>query len=77
MFIDGFVSQFICALITGMAVVPFYPVPLNLVALGFFVKGLPQLSILDGLFGRRFPTAFNPVMNPLGNALTYILRIGP
>jgi hypothetical protein len=72
-FIDGFISQLICTLITRMTTVPFYPVPLYLMPLGFFVEGLPELSIFHGLLGRRFPTALNPIMDPLGNALAHVL----
>jgi hypothetical protein len=77
MFVDGFVGQFIGTLVAWVAAMPFYPMPIYLVSLGLFVEGLPQLGILDGLLGCRFPAALDPVMNPLGNALTHVLRVDP
>ena len=77
MFIDGFVGQLIGTLVAWMAAVPFHPVPLYAMAMRLFMKRFPQFGIFDRLLGRRFPAAFDPVMNPLGNALADVLRVCP
>src|SRR5258708_40099897 len=53
-----------------------HPHPLDLVRLHFLVEELPQVDILHRLLGRRAPAPRLPALDPFGDALLHILRIG-
>ena len=52
----GFTCEFVAAVVVGVVRVAFDPAPLNVVAGYGFVQLTPQILILDGLLGGRFPS---------------------
>ena len=74
--IDGFVRKLIRALVARMAGVTFHPMPFNRMSRDLGIQRLPKIHVLHGLFIRRAPVAFLPLMNPFGNSLSHVLRIG-
>ena len=68
--------QGIGALIALMAGMALDPVPFDIVASQLFVQHRPQIGVLDRLFRRRAPAIALPFMDPLGDALPDILRVG-
>src|SRR5262249_8296957 len=56
--------------------VPSHPMPLYLMLPGELVEAAPQVLVLDRLLVSRSPCLAFPGMDPLGNALLDVLRIG-
>jgi|SRR5690349_8127723 len=54
---------------------PFRPFPLCVVCIYKFVKHHPQVLVLNGLFVRTPPSVPFPSLDPLHDAVFYILRI--
>src|SRR5690606_7109530 len=55
---------------------PLDPTPLDAVALGLPVKCLPEIDILYRLLAGSAPTTGFPALEPFGDTLPDILRIG-
>src|SRR5690554_2613420 len=75
--VDGLVGKRIGPLVARVAAMPLDPVPLDGVAMGLLEQFPPQLGILYRLLAGGLPAALDPVMDPLGDAATQVLRIGP
>src|SRR5260370_30183525 len=69
-------GELVAAVVVGVVGVPLGPGRDNLVAVGLFVEGLPQVLIDDGLFGRGHPALALPAVDPGGDAVLHIFRIG-
>lgn len=74
-FVYAEIGEIIRRLVTGIAIVPFHPHPLDIVALHGSVQRLPEILILDGFLVGRLPAALFPVRQPLVDAIHDVFRI--
>src|SRR5687768_2777685 len=70
------VSESVGSLVFRVSGVPFHPEPLDFMLLGKFVQLPPEILVLDRLLVGGAPAAALPAVNPLGDALLHVLRIG-
>src|ERR1017187_4595308 len=69
-------GQFVAAIVVGMVGVPLGPRPPCLVTGHLFVEGLPQILVEDRLLGGGQPALAFPAVDPRGDAVFDVLRIG-
>src|SRR5436190_16198744 len=70
------VCQSVCALVLRVAGMAAHPVPLYNMLIRHLAEALPEVDVLDRLLVRRAPAAPPPVVDPGGDALLYVERVG-
>lgn len=75
-FIHALIGQLIGTFVEFVATVPLDPAPVDAVTLLRGIECLPQIDILDRLLVGSFPAVFLPAVNPGGDTVLHILRIG-
>lgn len=75
-FFDFRSGQSVAALIFRVTGVPFEPLPLDEVRLARGIEIAPEVGIFYGLTVGGHPPAHAPGVNPLGDALAQVLRVG-
>src|SRR3546814_8923645 len=73
---DRLARERVRALVLGMAGMALDPVPDDLVRRHRIGQALPEVDILDGLLRRRLPAVAPPAVDPPGDAVAQIVRIG-
>ena len=54
----------------------FDPTPIHAMQIAQRVQALPQVGVFHGFVIGRFPSAFFPVVDPLGDTLAHVLAVG-